>query len=68
MIRVAPTALDRSLQRWNQAYGQQDTILAIDGKTMCNALDQKGHQTHVMSVVGHHTKTCYTQKKLALFP
>ena len=68
MIRVAPTALDRALQRWNQAYGQQDTILAIDGKTMCNALDQKGHQTHVMSVVGHHTKTCYTQKKLALFP
>jgi GNAT superfamily N-acetyltransferase len=68
IIRVAPTALDRALQRWNQAYGQQDTIVAIDGKTMCNALDQKGHQTHVMSVVGHHTKTCYTQKKLALFP
>jgi hypothetical protein len=35
---------------------------------MCNALDINGHQTHVMSVVGHHTKTCYTQKKLALFP
>jgi len=68
MIRIAPTHLDRALQHWNQAYGQPDTILAIDGKTMCNALDQNGHQTHVMSVVGHHTKTCYTQKKLALFP
>jgi hypothetical protein len=68
MIRVAPTDLDRSVQRWNQAYGQQDSTLAIDGKTMCNALDINGHQTHVMSVVGHHTKTCYTQKKLALFP
>jgi hypothetical protein len=65
MIRVDPTHLDRALQRWNQAYGQQDTTLAIDGKTMCNALDTNGHQTHVMSVVGHHTKTCYTQKKLA---
>jgi len=65
MIRVDPTDLDRSLKRWNQTYGQHDTTLAIDGKTMCNALDHNGHQTHVMSVVGHHTKTCYTQKKSA---
>ena len=65
MIRVAPTDLNRSVQRWNQAHGQQDSTLAIDGKTMCNALDHNGHQTHVMSVVGHHTKTCYTQKKSA---
>lgn len=68
MIRVAPAPLDRSLERWNQAYGQQDSTLAIDGKTMCNALDKNGHQTHVMSVLGHHSKTCYTQKKSALFP
>jgi hypothetical protein len=67
MIRVAPADLNRSLQRWNQAYGQQDSTLAIDGKTMCNALDIDGHQTHVMSVVGHRTKVCYTQKKSALF-
>jgi hypothetical protein len=65
MIRVDPTDLDRSLKRWNQTFGQDDTTLAIDGKTMCNALDPNGHQTHVMSVVGHHTKTCYTQKKSA---
>jgi len=68
MIRVGPMDLDRSLQRWNQAHGQQDSTLAIDGKTMCNALDKNGHQTHVMSVVGHHSKTCYTQKKSALSP
>lgn len=68
MIRVGPTDLDRSLQRWNQACGQQDTTLAIDGKTMCNALDPKGHQTHVMSVVGHQSKACYTQKKSLLCP
>ena len=60
--------LERSVQRWNQAYGQQDSTLAIDGKTMCNALDKNGHQTHVMSVVGHHTKSCYTQKKSAACP
>ena len=34
MIRVDPTDLDRSVQRWNQASGQHDTTLAIDGKTM----------------------------------
>ncbi len=68
MIRVAPTDLDRSVQRWNQACGQPDMILAIDGKTMCNALDSNGQQTHVMSVVGHHSKACYTQKKSPACP
>lgn len=67
MIRVDPAHLDRSLQRWNAAYGEHDTALAIDGKTMCNALDSNGHQTHVMSVVGHQSKTCYTQKKLVAY-
>ena len=65
LIRVDPDDLNHALQRWNQAYGQKDTTLAIDGKTMCNAVDQNGHQTHIMSVVGHHSKTCYTQKKSA---
>ena len=37
--------------------------LAIDGKTMCNAIDDQGYQTHIMSAVGHQSKTCYTQKK-----
>jgi hypothetical protein len=66
LVRVDPEALNRSLQRWNQAYGQKDSTLAIDGKIMCNALDSQDRQTHIMSVVGHHSKTCYTQKKSAL--
>lgn len=63
LIRVEPVHLDCALQRWNQCYAQQDQSLAIDGKTMCNAIDDQGNQTHIMSVVGHHSKTCYTQKK-----
>jgi hypothetical protein len=63
LIRVEPVHLDRALQRWNQAYGQQDESLAIDGKTMCNAIDDQGYQTHIMSAIGHQSKTCYTQKK-----
>jgi len=63
LIRVDPVHLDCALQRWNQCYAQQDQSLAIDGKTMCNAIDDQGNQTHIMSVVGHHSKTCYTQKK-----
>jgi hypothetical protein len=63
LIRVDPVHLDRALQGWNQAYGQQDESLAIDGKTMCNAIDDQGHQTHIMSAIGHQSKTCYTQKK-----
>ena len=43
--------------------GQEATPLAIDGKTMKNALDEAGQQTHIMSVVGHDSATCYAQKK-----
>ncbi len=65
LIRVDPARLDRALQGWNATYAQEDESLAIDGKTMCNAIDDQGHQTQIMSVVGHHTKICYTQKKSA---
>ena len=68
LVRVTPADLDRALQRWNELYGAGDASLAIDGKTMCNALDAQGQQTHVMSVVGHQSKICYTQKKLAPCP
>jgi hypothetical protein len=63
LIRVDPGHLDLALQRWNKIYAQQDESLAIDGKTMCNAVDEKGWQTHIMSVIGHQSKNCYTQKK-----
>jgi hypothetical protein len=63
LIRVDPLHLDRALHRWNETYGKQDKSLAIDGKTMCNAIDEQGYQTHIMSAIGHETKNCYTQKK-----
>jgi len=66
LIRVDPTQLDNALQSWNQEYGSFDESLAIDGKTMCNAIDEDGRQTHIMSAVGHQSGQCYTQKKLAL--
>ena len=63
MIRIEPGALDRALNVWNQAWGLRDEALALDGKTMKNALDEDGNQTHIMSVVGHESKRCYAQKK-----
>ncbi len=66
LMRVDPVQLDAALQRWNEHYGAVDESLAIDGKTMCNAIDQKtGRQTHVMSAIGHQSGQCYTQKKSA---
>jgi hypothetical protein len=67
LIRVDPVHLDRALQRWNETYAEEDESLAIDGKTMCNAIDDQGYQTHVLSVVGHQSKNCYTQKKSVPF-
>jgi hypothetical protein len=68
LIRVEPTHLDRALQRWNEVYAGEDDSLAIDGKTMCNAIDDHGHQTHVMSVIGHQSQISYTQKKWGRCP
>lgn len=68
LIRVNPADIDSALKRWNETYGEEDLSLAIDGKTMCNAIDDQGYQTHIMSAVGHQTKACYTQKKSALYP
>ena len=68
LIRVDPLALDQALARWNAAYGQHDASLAIDGKTMCNAIDHQGAQTYIMSVIGHQSQSCYTQKKSAPCP
>ena len=63
LIRVDPGELDQALQDWNAHYGAVDESLAIDGKTMCNAVDAKGRQTHIMSVVGQQSAQCYTPKK-----
>ena len=63
LIRVGPEHLDRALQRWHQQFAANDSSLAMDGKTMCNATDKDGAQVHIMSVVGHDTAMVYTQKK-----
>lgn len=68
LIRVDPPQLDQALQRWNAQFAPQDSSLALDGKTMCNATEQSGAQAHLMSVVGHDTATVYAQKKSALCP
>jgi hypothetical protein len=67
LIRIEPGELDQALQKWNAQYGTIDESLAIDGKTMCNAIDETGKQTHIMSAIGHQSGQCYTQKKSAPF-
>ncbi len=42
LVRVDPVAFDQALQRWNEAHGAADERLAIDGKTMRNAIDIQG--------------------------
>jgi len=68
LTRVDPVCLDRALQGWNAQFAATDEGLAIDGKTMCNAIDEAGRQTHILGVVGHRSEICYTQKKSPLCP
>ena len=68
LTRVDPQELDQALQRWNLQHAAADEGLAIDGKTMCNAIDADGRQAHILGVVGHQSQTCHTHKKSALCP
>ena len=61
-IRIEPGVLDQALNIWNQAWGRADSALAMDGKTMKNALDETGRKTHIMSVAGHETTLCHVQE------
>ncbi len=65
LIGVDPQQLDQALSAWNAQYGQTDESLAIDGKTMCNAINDDAKQAHIMSAIGHQSGQCYTQKKSA---
>lgn len=65
LIGVDPEQLDQALSAWNTHCSHLDESLAIDGKTMCNAIDEQGRQTHILSAIGHQSGQCYTQKKSA---
>jgi hypothetical protein len=65
LIRVDPDSLDQALRQWSARYAQDDESLAIDGKTMRNAIDAEGKQTHIMSAIGHKSLSCHAQKKSA---
>ena len=68
LIRVDPACLDQALRAWNVQFAAEDEGLAIDGKTLCNAIDEEGRQTQVLGVVSHQTRRCHTQKKSAHCP
>ena len=65
LIRVDPAQLDAALRAWHQAHGSADTALAIDGKALRGAIDDEGHQAHVLGIVGHDSKAPLEQKKSA---
>jgi hypothetical protein len=63
LVKTDPLELEAAFQRWNDAYAPEDPSLAIDGKVMCNAIDESGRQTQIMSAIGHNSGICYAQKK-----
>jgi hypothetical protein len=56
LLRVEPETIDRALQQWNTRFLPQDTCLAVDGKTMCNAIDGNAAQTHILTDVPAYKK------------
>jgi len=68
LVRIEPGALDQALNAWNQSGATRDEALAMDGKTMKNAVDETGHATHILSVIGHDSGCCLAQKKVGTLP
>jgi hypothetical protein len=68
LVRIEPGALDQALNAWNRSWAIRDEALAMDGKTMKNAVDETGHAAHIMSVIGHDSGCCLAQKKSELYP
>ena len=68
LVRIEPGALDRALTELCRAWGLDDSALALDGKTMKNAVNETGRQTHVLSLIGHNSRQCHAQKKSAPSP
>jgi hypothetical protein len=63
LTRVQPGFLDQALQGWNAQYASEDEGLAIDGKTMCNAIDEQGRQTCLSSAHSDMNPKPATPKK-----
>jgi hypothetical protein len=58
LIRVDGAEMDRAVQRWNAAYGQPDSCLAMAGKGMRNAIDEPGPRAQINCPGAcHHPQT-----------
>ena len=62
LVRVDPDQFDAALGTWNAMHGGADGALAIDGKTMRNAIGDDGVQTHVLGAIGHDSRTHFGKK------
>ena len=62
LIRVVPEDLDHALARWNKDNTRHDQAIALDGKTLCNAVNDDGSRTHLLAAVGHDSKTTLAKK------
>ena len=62
LIRVVPEDLDHALARWNKDNTRHNQAIALDGKTLCNAVNDDGSRTHLLAAVGHDSKTTLAKK------
>ena len=51
LVRIRTGALDRALNDWNTAWGRQDDALALDGKTMKNAIENAIDEAEVSNAL-----------------
>ena len=65
LIRVDPAQLDRALQRWHQQHAGTTRRWPSTARRCATRRRTRQAGACRMSVVGHHTKATYTQKKSA---
>jgi len=62
LIHTDPGEFDRALHAWKSSIGAPDTAIAIDGKTLRGAIDGEGRPVHLLSAVGHRSRTTLAKK------
>ena len=64
MIKADPDQLARATARFCAEHGRdQDAGIAVDGKTICGAVDEEGRQTHVLGASSHGLSAPLAQEK-----
>ena len=68
LVKTDPEQFDRAVYDWRESIDGRDDAIAIDGKTLCGAIDENDRQLHVLGAHGHRSGMPLGKKKHKTHP